>query len=60
MLAYVHDLAEQAGARDPDAVAEHVCLLRDGAAVTRQTTGHTDAGQMMRRATETLFAQMIS
>ncbi len=60
MLAYVRDLAEQAGARDPDAVAEHVCLLRDGAAATRQIAGRTDAGRMMRRAAETLIAQMIA
>ena len=60
MLAYAQELAQQAGASDPKAMAEHLCLLREGAIATRQVAGRTDAGDMIRRAAETLFAHMIA
>lgn len=57
MLVYVRTLAVEAGAPDPDAMAEHLCLLVEGASSTRNIAGRTDAGDMLRRAARLLLAQ---
>ena len=39
----VHDLAERAGAADPQALAEELCLIMEGVYVTRQVSGRPEA-----------------
>jgi AcrR family transcriptional regulator len=57
LLAYIRTLADEAGAPDPDAMAEHLALLIEGASAARNTAGRCDAGDMLRRASRVLFAQ---
>jgi AcrR family transcriptional regulator len=52
----VHDLAERAGAADPQALAEELCLIMEGVYVTRQVTGRPDAIQIARRLADRVLA----
>ena len=55
----VHDLAERAGAADPQAVAEELCLIMEGAYVTRQVTGRSDAIRIARRLADRVLAASL-
>jgi AcrR family transcriptional regulator len=50
--ALVHDLAVQAGAADPRALAEELCLIMEGAYVTRHVTGRPNTVGIARRLAE--------
>jgi AcrR family transcriptional regulator len=53
---YVVDLAEGAGARDPGALADGICLLMEGAIVMAQVTGSASAARQARGAAGALVA----
>jgi AcrR family transcriptional regulator len=46
---FVHDLAVEAGASDPRGLAQEMCLLMEGAYVTRQVTGNKNTLDIARR-----------
>jgi len=52
----VHDLAERAGAAQPQALAEELCLVMEGVYVTRQVTGRTDSIRIARRLVDRVLA----
>jgi AcrR family transcriptional regulator len=45
----VHDIAAQAGAADPRAMAQELCMIMEGAYVTRQVTGKRETIEVARR-----------
>jgi hypothetical protein len=47
--ALVHDLAAQAGAADPHAVAQELCLIMEGVYVTRHVSGRPNTVAIARR-----------
>jgi AcrR family transcriptional regulator len=57
--AIVRELAEQAGADDPAAMAEELCLIMEGAYVTRQVTGDPGAIAIARRVAEGVIARRL-
>jgi AcrR family transcriptional regulator len=52
----VHDLAERAGAADPRALAEELCLIMEGVYVTYQVSGRADAAHIARRVADRALA----
>jgi AcrR family transcriptional regulator len=50
--AVVSDLAARAGAADPGALARELCLIMEGAYVTRQVTGDKHAVEVARRVAD--------
>ena len=52
----VHDLGERAGAADPQALAEELCLVIEGVYVTRQVSGRRDAIDIARRVAGRILA----
>ncbi len=52
----VRDLAAEAGARDPTEVARQLCLIMEGAYVTRQVTGDASSLASARRVAELVLA----
>jgi AcrR family transcriptional regulator len=54
--AIVRDLAEQAGAADPAALAQELCMIIEGAYVTRQVTGNPRTSAVARRIAERVLA----
>jgi AcrR family transcriptional regulator len=50
--AIVCELAAQAGADDPGALAEELCLIMEGAYVTRQVTGDAQTIEIARRVAD--------
>jgi AcrR family transcriptional regulator len=46
---FVYELAERAGVRDPQALAQELCMIIEGAYVTRSVTGDPGALQIARR-----------
>jgi AcrR family transcriptional regulator len=54
--AFVHDLAAQAGAADPRAMARELCLIMEGAYVTRQVTGDKGGIAAARRIADLVIA----
>jgi AcrR family transcriptional regulator len=54
--AVVRELAEQAGAADPQALAQDLCLVMEGAYVTRQVTGNPQAAAIARRVADRVIA----
>lgn len=46
---FVHALAIEAGATDPRGLAQEMCLLMEGAYVTRQVTGNKRTVDIARR-----------
>lgn len=50
--AIVHDLAARAGAPNPRQLAEELCLIFEGAYVTRQVTGNRETIEIARRLAE--------
>jgi AcrR family transcriptional regulator len=56
----VHELAEQAGAADAKALAQDLCLVMEGAYVTRQVTGDPQAATIARRVADQVIAGHFS
>jgi AcrR family transcriptional regulator len=54
--AIVRELASQAGAADPAALAKELCLVMEGAYVTRQVTGDRKSAEIARRVAERVIA----
>jgi AcrR family transcriptional regulator len=54
--AIVRELAERAGANDPTALAKELCLVMEGAYVTRQVTGDRGSAAIARRVAERVIA----
>jgi AcrR family transcriptional regulator len=52
----VYDLAVKAGAADPRALAQELCLIMEGVYVTRQVTGRPDTISIARRLAERVLA----
>jgi AcrR family transcriptional regulator len=52
----VHDLAETAGAAEPRALAEELCMIMEGAYVTRQVSGRPEAIAVARRLADQAIA----
>jgi AcrR family transcriptional regulator len=57
ILAHVRELAEAAGARDPEGLARQLCILMDGVIVTAQVSGDTQAARSARDAAELLVRE---
>lgn len=53
----VHELAVEAGARDPRVLAKELCLVMEGAYVTRQVTGDKQTLAMARNIARLLIAE---
>ena len=49
-------LAKDAGADDPDALSQELCLIMEGAYVTRQVTGNKDTVNIARRVARLTIA----
>jgi AcrR family transcriptional regulator len=58
--AIVRELAEQAGAADPAALAKELCLVMEGAYVTRQVTGDRRSAEIARRVAERVIAAHLA
>jgi AcrR family transcriptional regulator len=54
--AIICEIATRAGATDPPGLAEELCLIMEGAYVTRQVTGNARTVDIARRITEQLIA----
>jgi AcrR family transcriptional regulator len=52
----VHDLAAKAGAADPQALAQELCLIMEGVYVTRHVTGKPNTMAIARRLAERALA----
>jgi len=52
----VHDLAARAGAADPRGMARELCLVMEGAYVTRQVTGDPQSIHVARRVADLVIA----
>jgi hypothetical protein len=52
----IHDLAARAGATDPRAMARELCLVMEGAYVTRQVTGDKLTIDVARRVADLVIA----
>jgi AcrR family transcriptional regulator len=57
--ATVRELAEAAGVPDPAALASELCLVMEGAYVTRHVTGRTDAVALARRVADRVIASHL-
>jgi AcrR family transcriptional regulator len=57
--AIVRELAAQAGADDPQSLAEELCLIMEGAYVTRQVTGDPQTIAIARRVADALIAARL-
>jgi AcrR family transcriptional regulator len=53
-------LAQDAGADDPQALAQELCLIMEGAYVTRQVTGNKDTVDIARRVAGLVLASRCS
>jgi AcrR family transcriptional regulator len=56
---FVRDLAERAGAEDPRALAQELCLVMEGAYVTRQVTGDPRTSAVARRVAEAVLERHL-
>jgi AcrR family transcriptional regulator len=52
----IHDLAQEAGAERPRDLARQMCLVMEGAYVTRQVSGDKQSVEVARRVAELIFA----
>jgi AcrR family transcriptional regulator len=57
---FVLVLAEDSGADDPHALAQELCLIMEGAYVTRQVTGNKDTVNIARRVAGLVIASRCS
>lgn len=55
----VHDLAVKAGAADPGALAQELCLIMEGVYVTRHVTGRPNTIGIARRLAERVLAEHV-
>jgi AcrR family transcriptional regulator len=60
VLSYVRELAAAAGVEKSDELGDQLSLLIEGAIVTAQVTGDTDAAHKARRAAEVLVRQALA
>jgi AcrR family transcriptional regulator len=58
-LALLEELAERAGASDPQALAQEIDMIIEGALVTRQVSPDCDVCAIARRAAETLMERHL-
>jgi len=56
----VHELAALAGAQDPRRMARELCLVMEGAYVTKQVTGNKDSVDIARRVADLVIAFHLS
>ena len=56
----VYELADAAGARDPRALAKELCLIMEGAYVTRHVTGDKQTVEIARRLARLAIAAHCS
>lgn len=56
----VHELAQRAGAADPEALAKELCLIIEGTYVTRQVTGNRQTIEIARRIADRAIAANFS
>jgi hypothetical protein len=56
----VKELAISAGAKDPLALAQELCLIIEGAYVTRHVTGNRQTIDIARRAAETVISAHLN
>ena len=56
----VRELAMDAGVPDPSALASELCLIMEGAYVTRHVTGRTDAVALARRVADRVIASHLA
>jgi len=56
---YIYLLCKQAGAKDPQALAEELALLLEGATVTAQVSQSPKTAQIAKRAAKTLIDKAI-
>jgi len=56
---YVRELCEQAGAKDPQALAEELALLLEGATVTAQVSQNPNTAKIAKRAAKALIDKAI-
>lgn len=57
--ALIREIAVQAGAADPGALAQEMCLIIEGAYVTRQVTGNRQIADIARRIAERTIATHV-
>jgi AcrR family transcriptional regulator len=57
--AIVCELAAQAGADDPEALAQELCLIMEGAYITRQVTDDPRTIEIARRVADAVIAQRL-
>jgi AcrR family transcriptional regulator len=55
----VHEMAASAGAQDPRQMARELCLVMEGAYVTRQVTGNRDSINIARRVADLVIASHL-
>jgi AcrR family transcriptional regulator len=58
--AIVRELAAQAGVDDPDAMAQELCLIMEGAYVTRQVTGDSKTIEIARRVADAAISARLT
>jgi AcrR family transcriptional regulator len=56
----VRDLAKRAGAADPHQMARELCLIMEGAYVTRQVSGNKESIEIARRIADQVIAAHLS
>jgi AcrR family transcriptional regulator len=56
----VRELAAEAGAREPEVLARQLCLIMEGAYVTRHVTGDATAIESARRVAELAIAAQVA
>jgi AcrR family transcriptional regulator len=56
----ISDIATLAGAKDPRALAEDLCLIIEGTYVTRQVTGNLKTADIARRIADRVIAAQIT
>jgi hypothetical protein len=56
MESIIFALAKDAGADDPQALSQELCLIMEGAYVTRQVTGNKDTVNIARRIARLVIA----